>query len=506
MNSTEDNATKFSLKYLALLETSLNISWNEQNEPVCIPDKITYESVKSLHEGLENLLGSTLSEDARKATVSYGKDNIQTVGFGHASDFDTFVKLGFLYGKRVVLWDVISSRLLSREKVDSRLQRLLAQMACNLLLLKPIVDAGGLVILAHPTRWSQLAESVDKQLRLDGNKSSAKLGLSMALSAIEEGLQLHPYTLLTTQAKPSPHESFLEIEGDNYSPENYIFQLATASLIADSRMAYLRDVSAVKFYQIVSKHDSLQRTLRKYFVPNLLGQSKQQVKLEIAALTADLSKLIQKRNDAFLDWKIDGGVATIGVLMASIAPLNTIANLTALACTGLVAPLLTATRRWQNKPEANVLVQSFQEIEITARQDPHSNFVDEIVLRNLQRNDDIDSGTLEHVDAIMAEYWTEQRHEYLMDLEPETAKRVLRALLPEQLEIIVNHRRSQEDYIGDYLEAVWELDEVSFWEHIGQTFESSDGMLMYDGNSVNEVMCSFDMPMKIWLQLLASIQ
>lgn len=45
---------------------------------------------------------------------------VDCCGFDLAPDFDEFVKLGLIYGERVVLWDVISSRLLATTPLDSR--------------------------------------------------------------------------------------------------------------------------------------------------------------------------------------------------------------------------------------------------------------------------------------------------------------------------------------------------------------------------------------------------
>ena len=64
-----------------------------------------------------------------------------------------------------------------------------------------------------------------------------------------------------------------------------------------------------------------------------------------------------------------------------------------------------------------------------------------------------------HIDKIMDFDWTEDRHKYLTKLPEALAAKVLESLLPEQMQIIVNYRERQEDYIGDYLEYVWDSNE-----------------------------------------------
>jgi hypothetical protein len=64
------------------------------------------------------------------------------VPFGLAPEFDQFVKLGLIYGERVVLWDTLHSRILAGDNYLRR-KGLIGQIACELLMLKPTVMQGG---------------------------------------------------------------------------------------------------------------------------------------------------------------------------------------------------------------------------------------------------------------------------------------------------------------------------------------------------------------------------
>lgn len=500
-----DHAVELTLRYLAEIERHLQITWNDQNEPICIIDWISDESVLLLSDKLAELLGSALSQQARDVTVEYGKEHIQTVGFGHAPNFDQFVKLGFIYGDRVVLWDVISSRLLVKKDSGAQLKSVLAQIACELLLLRPVVERGALVILSHPITWSKIAAELEIDLRAHGNKSTATLGISMALAAIEEGMPLHPYTLLVAGPQPSAIGQINQHYSELYSPENYIFQKAISSLLRDQRVAYLQGISAADFHDIVAKHGELQRALRKHFIPNLTGLSPQQATLEICNLTDDIIGLIDKRNTAFIDYKAEGVDASVKFLLTSLTSISLdLPLLSALALAGTLAiPLSTAIRKWAKKPEKNIIVQAFQAM-MEAENVPHGQHystMTEPVVENGQIHPDIQSLYVQ----FMSFHWTEERYHFLETLSREVARALLKTLGPDDLEIIVNHRRFQNDYIGDYLVYLSQLDQDIYWEHLGKTFESDEGLLIYDDSAHIDAMVYGDMPMKAWMQLLDSL-
>ena len=495
-----DKATLLTLQYLVAIENNLKITWNDQGQPICITDWFDKESIQLLRKELDGLLNGKLGEEARQATVEYGKEHIQTVGFGHASDFDKFVKLGFIYGERVVLWDVILSRLLIEETVTPRLKTLLAQTACNLLLLKPVVERGGLVMLPHPINWSNLAAEVYAELRSQGNKSTADLGLSMALAAIEEGMSLHPYTLLINGTPPTAQAEVANKEKELYSPENYIFHTAITSMLGNKHFAFLQGAAAADFHNIVSNHPELQRELRKHFTTSLRGLSPQQVKTELDHLNEDLIKLIDRRNKAVFDYVAEAGEASATYAITAItAFIAGLAAIDALTTGGLSVALSTAIRKWANRPDKNVIVQAFQEL-----QEQTDGRVTSLVFP-----DDDEKNIYESIDEMYLKFmsfdWTENRHYFLESLSPEVARELLKMLGPDDLEQIVNYRRFQEAYIGDYISYLWGIDKNSFWEHIGKTFDSPEGILLYDDDAHIQIMCSHDMPQSVWLKLLNSL-
>lgn len=499
-----DSATEFTLGYLELLERHLQITWSDQGIPQCVIDWVTDESVTNLRRDLGLLMTGDLERAARHAATVYGQDHIQTVGFGLAPEFDQFVKLGLIYGQRVVLWDVIYSRILAGGQFLQR-KGLIGQIACELLMLKATVKQGGVTLLAHPIIWSHVAAQIDADLRQTGPVPAASLGLAMAFSAIEEGIPLHPYTLLSETTHSILAPDVQAADHALFSRENFVFQQCLTSLFRDERIAFVQDVPTEHFHQIVSEHESLQRQLRHHFLSGLAGLSPQQQSQESMALIEDLAALFSKRDSAISSYVADAVDATAITITASVAatvigqPL-----LTALAALGAPAVALsTAVRKWAAKPEKHVIIQAFEALADSAAE--HF-YYDPIDVQN--RLDSVKAGLHslnDHYRVFMSFRWTEHRHEYLESLSVEIAKGVLALLSSDDIARIVNDRQYQHDYIGDYLSYISELDEAILWAHVEQSFDSPEGLLIYDGEEHIEAMSSMQISMSLWERLLRSL-
>jgi hypothetical protein len=528
-----DSPTILTLDYFSAIERRLGISWEAQNRPICIPDRFDATALKSLKAELDDILKGDLADKARNATNEYSKEHIQTVGFGLAPDFDQFIKLGFLYGDRVVLWDFLSNRLLLDEGRISKLT--LAKTACELLLLKPAVERGAIVILPHPAEWSGLAEMVAEDLKLQGTRSAAVFGLSMALAAVEEGLPLHPFTLLRSELQPKASPVVSGNEGDLYFKENYIFQKAISGMLCNQRFAYLQDVSSAEFQRIVAKHKKLRRTLRKVFSPTT-GMSQQQAAIELQQLQSDLANLIEKQNNEILKYATEGSEASAIFTTSLLTTLSagTIGNS---AAAGLCTRLFIALRKWFSRSEKNTIVQAFQALQ---RQEERE--ILEVLDEREQRPGIAPSLQVNMHGSILANYntfqdtyltdylnvgrsnqaaddtgqpfkeararfwaagpWTEDKHEYLLSLPVELAGKVLKSITSGQRQVLVNHRRFQESYITEYLGDLWEINNSAFWKHVETMFKSPEGLLVGECNGHIEIMCRENMPKYVWMRLL----
>lgn len=320
---TADAATQLSLDYLRAIETRLSIFWNEKAEPVCIHERVSNQSLYRLRYELHDLLSNTTRDAALQATIEFSKNHIQTIGFGLAPDFDEFVKLGFLCGQRLVLWDLIGSRLLIHQEFTPDQVSGISAAACNLLLLRPIVEKGGLVILPHPTTWSEFARLVAEDLKEHGNRSQAAFGLSMVLSTVEDGLILHPYTLLKDGGKALPSAAVADQSENLYSRSNYLFHQAISEILRDKRFAFLRKVNANDFYQVVARYPDFNREFARLFSPSRESLSIQQSTVEINQSIDKLSGLLYKRNRDITKYFFEGSEATTGFAIAALTALST---------------------------------------------------------------------------------------------------------------------------------------------------------------------------------------
>ena len=504
---THDSATALTLAYLGAIESRLGVQWEAPNTPICRPEQFDANARKALKADLEDILKGTPSDKAISATKEFGQSHIQTVGFGLAPDFDQFVKLGFLYGERVVLWDFLADRLLVEKRKMSNSQ--IAQTACELLLLKPAVERGAVVLLPHPLKWSEFAEIVAEDLRHQETRSAAAFGLSMALCAVEDGLPLHPFTVLHGPAKPGAHAALAKHEGNLYSRENYVFQKAVASVLKDQQFAYLPGVSAAEFQRIVSRHEDLSHELRKIF-GILVGMSEQQAAKESRQARKELTKLIASRNKEVGKHAAEGSEATLIFVTSLLTKLGYIASAGAVEYVGLTTRLFMALRKWFSAPKQNTIVQAFQ-----ALQQQQGEEMTETLRQNRQRPAFAACSPIKRTGSpphgprdeefqearegfLNAGSWTEDSHEYLMSLPATMAAQVVRSLGASEREWLVNKRRFQEAYIADYLGDLWYINKTAFWKHAATMFRSPEGMIVSDCNDHLEVMGTENMPTYVW--------
>jgi hypothetical protein len=101
--------------------------------------------------------------------------------------------------------------------------------------------------------------------------------------------------------------------------------------------------------------------------------------------------------------------------------------------------------------------------------------------------------------------WQEQRHEFLMSLPINEARELLESLTEDEIEICVNYRTYEHDYICDFLADVWPISEKAFWEYIRVSFRSEEGVLVRDYDSYIDKLCSQSMPMEVWREFLPAI-
>jgi len=105
-------------------------------------------------------------------------------------------------------------------------------------------------------------------------------------------------------------------------------------------------------------------------------------------------------------------------------------------------------------------------------------------------------------DSIIGEIWTEDFHHSLAEYGPEVAKQVIESMSDDEIEIKVNARRFQEDYIADYLRYLWDISKKSYWHHIYISIDERAGLLWNDHMNHFAKMCNNKIPKKVLKKIL----
>jgi hypothetical protein len=100
-------------------------------------------------------------------------------------------------------------------------------------------------------------------------------------------------------------------------------------------------------------------------------------------------------------------------------------------------------------------------------------------------------------DSIIDEIWTEDFHHSLSELEPEIAKQIVDSMSDKEIEIKVNSRRFQEDYIADYLHYLWDISKQSYWNHVYISINEDKGLLWGDSLDHFAKMYNYKIPKKV---------
>lgn len=495
--SVLDKATEFSLAYLRIIEEELPISWDGRL-PVCVHDQVESAAILRLKSRLNELINSDLSLEAIAASKSFGENNIQTVGFGQVSDFSYFIKLGLFYGSRTVLFDILNSKIITDMGDLSGKTSLLVEIASNLLTLKTIVEKGGIVILAHPLEWSAKAVELHRQLRESGATSTELFGLTTALAAIEEGIPLHPYTLSKgdNPTKILLADDLRDAQEQFYSVENYRYHQFISALFGGHEFSWIDRIELADFHEVVSRQKSLQHFMRDELYRGVQGLSAIQEDDYIERKTAELNKLLEARNRDVRNYLADAAAPTLSLGITTVTALANLPALAAFSFVAMVPHVINSVRKWTSLPRKNLLLQVFGELRERESRPESGSWPG-------GKSSDIAPEIQAHLDELVTFNWTEDKHLYLESLDEEVSRIVLEAMLEEERDVIMNHRKSQQDYIGDYLEFVWERSEKAYWDHIESMFsDDGDGLLLYDLNEHLEIMSHYTMPMKAWRAML----
>lgn len=104
--------------------------------------------------------------------------------------------------------------------------------------------------------------------------------------------------------------------------------------------------------------------------------------------------------------------------------------------------------------------------------------------------------------VFFSHYWVEQRHDYLMSLPLNDAKKLVESFDEYEIEENVNYRRFQEQYICDYIDYLWRISKKSFWKHIAISLKHPEGLIPSESDFTTEIMKTERMPKYVLRELL----
>jgi hypothetical protein len=244
-----DRTTEYSLQFLKALEENLKIEWNQGGLPIFNSELINHISITKLASDLNDLVKSKLKDDAIVDIENPPKDNlIQTTGIGFAENFDLFTKLGFLLGDRVIMWDSMILGILTSSRVDLINKMELGKVACDLLMLKPAVELGGLAILPHPITWLERSRKYFSVINGQNDISTEFIGYVNARALLDEKFPLHPYSIRQNKSL------FKSIIGSNslMKEEKIEYHKLLSNLLVNENFVFLKDITAANFYRVMN--------------------------------------------------------------------------------------------------------------------------------------------------------------------------------------------------------------------------------------------------------------
>ena len=109
-------------------------------------------------------------------------------------------------------------------------------------------------------------------------------------------------------------------------------------------------------------------------------------------------------------------------------------------------------------------------------------------------NDEIEKKKKE----LMKPDWTENLHSALKELGDDNAKKIVELMSDDEIYSKVNNRTSQEDYIADYLEYLWEISKPAYWRHVIKTLDIHHGILWGDHMSHFGKLCQNELSAEVF--------
>jgi hypothetical protein len=465
MNAS-DAATELTREYAELVRHHLYIDTPSGFGPVFVPERVDVSNIQALAGDLDRLLAD--AQNAVQAVRSSEGAQLQSVLYGAIEDFDLAVRVGYLLGDRVVLWDLLSSQLLRKPEITPAHLDTIGMISAH-----ELIERGHFVILPHPLTWHKGAIDARKELAKQGLLSPRLQGLAASL-AVAQDFPVQPYTIEGADDYQAIAIDKEQTSGGTTEEVEYSSALSgilAGRLITDGRFERALRIPLREFQHVISERTNFYARFRQR-----LEESARMPSPDMDGLASELRQNIDEDNRADVDWEwqtLGTGVAGVFALIGAASNPITLAAAAVGAFVGVGCAL---NARPKNRDA------------VTA------------VFRIL---DAPDAESLEIANS------PEQRHTFLLTLPPSVAKQMLKDLEDEEVEYNVNARLSCYQYCADLLVDLWSISPEAFWRHAKAAFEyeepDSSGMLGGDHDVHWDIMQSAPMPAEVWRALLKSL-
>jgi hypothetical protein len=315
---------EFSIQYIDLLKHVLKIEFNQAGTPVFVQDRIKTPDIKRLKYSIQDLHRSQAKDDAIQNMQSFStkeSGKIQTTAVGYSEDFSLQVKLGLLLGERLVLWDTVILSILKRpdDQIDIST---LGFVANAYIQLKPIVEAGALIILPQPKMWLERAAKYYYAMPKEVAKNDILKGYINASALLQEGFILHPYLIENEKNYRNIVEKLPIHKSQYYSIEKADYHYTLAKILKNKTLAFLTDIDVANFFTALCSSENgalrkFQRKLsQKISFPNC-GLSPQEKEKWIDEIISELETFVPKVNQQMSSHRVESGFMGLSALQAT---------------------------------------------------------------------------------------------------------------------------------------------------------------------------------------------
>lgn len=464
----ENAAVALSTKYLKLIATTLDVTVGPGSPPAIRLDSVTSDRTAALREGLQKLL-----EDVGPAAIDAVRRRqdamIQMLPYGLISDFTSAVRTGYLLGDRVVVWDVLGSRLLRSETEAP----VIASVASSLLEFSSLAERGAFVVLPHPAVWHEGTRAAlsDPALR---SASPKLLGLVAAV-AVSRDLRLHPYTVADTDEEFDALTNPKFAAAADVSESAYrdtVLALGAQRLISRPQIVELLDLPPERLHEIIGRKTAFYRGLRDRLSSGSLEES-------VDLLASEIDEALERRGQTVRETADEW--ASFGATIAGVIAIFGAATGDKLAMLGsgiaAISQIASYLARTGTEPDEEIITAVFRAV------------------------------TLERASR---EYVTcgdvEAKQSYLESLRPSVAAAVLDRIDDTEVWATVNVRGTYHAYVCEFLEFIWQVSPAAFWRHARIACdEGEEGIPVADVDGHWDILRREEMPDDVWLALLDTI-